>query len=154
LKTIYNQPEKLHGLVGYCPQINSIEKTLTVKDSLWYLCEMIGVRKDTVEDVVTNTIARFDLTDYTNTKAGVLSGGNKRKLCCAQAMLGNPKAIFIDEASTGVDPVARRKIWKAMQFEAANSGLILTTHTMEEAEILATKIGIMVGGKLKCFGTL
>ena len=111
------------------------------------------MRKETVEDVVTNTMARFDLSEYANTKAGVLSGGNKRKLCCAYAMLGNPKSMFIDEVSAGVDPVARRKVWKAMRFEAANSALILTTHTMEEAEILATKIGIMVAGKFKCLGT-
>lgn len=62
--------------------------------------------------------------------------------------------MFVDEVSAGVDPVARRKIWKAMRFESDKSALLLTTHTMEEAESLATKIGIMVAGKLKCFGTL
>jgi ATP-binding cassette subfamily A (ABC1) protein 3 len=62
--------------------------------------------------------------------------------------------LIVDEVSAGVDPVARRKIWKAMRHEAQNSAMILTTHTMEEAEALSTKIGIMVNGRFKCFGSL
>ena len=70
------------------------------------------------------------------------------------SMLGNPKVMFVDEASTGVDPISRRLMWKGMRFESINSALILTTHTLEEVEALATKIGIMVSGHLKCYGTL
>lgn len=69
-------------------------------------------------------------------------------------MLGSPNVMIIDEVSAGVDPVARRKVWKAMRFEADQSALLLTTHTMEEAEALSSKIGIMASGKLKCFGSL
>jgi ABC-type multidrug transport system ATPase subunit len=69
-------------------------------------------------------------------------------------MLGCPPVVLADEVSAGVDPVARRKVWSAMRFEAQDSALVLTTHTMEEAEALSSKIGIMVKGKLKCFGTL
>jgi len=107
-----------------------------------------------MDSVVRETMARFGLTEFANTRAGALSGGNKRKLCCAMALLGNPKVMFVDEASAGVDPVSRRTMWKGMRFESINSALILTTHTLEEAEALATKIGIMVSGHLKCFGTL
>lgn len=99
-------------------------------------------------------IERFDLTEHKHKSAKNLSGGNKRKLCCAQALLGSPPVMLVDEVSAGVDPVARRKIWKAMRFEADKSALILTTHTMEEAESLASKIGIMVAGKIKCYGSL
>jgi len=112
------------------------------------------VRAQTVPAVVRDTIARFGLTEFTNTLAGALSGGNKRKLCCAMSMLGNPKVIFVDEASAGVDPVSRRAMWKGMRYESINSSLILTTHTMEEAEALASKIGIMASGRFKCFGSL
>lgn len=69
-------------------------------------------------------------------------------------MMGNPPVVFVDEVSAGVDPVARRKVWKAMRFEAKESALVLTTHTMEEAESLSNKIAIMAAGKFKCFGTL
>ena len=62
--------------------------------------------------------------------------------------------MLVDEVSAGVDPVARRKVWKGMRFEGQNSALLLTTHTMEEAESLASKIGIMASGRFKCFGSL
>jgi ABC-type multidrug transport system ATPase subunit len=96
----------------------------------------------------------YDLIEHKDKSASNLSGGNKRKLCCAQALMGCPPVMFVDEVSAGVDPVARRKVWKAMQLEGKNSALVLTTHTMEEAESLANKIGIMASGKFKCFGTL
>lgn len=82
-----------------------------------------------------------------------LSGGNKRKLVTAIAMMGNPTAIFLDESSAGVDPYSRRLLWKSIRDESKNSGLIITTHSMEEAEALGSKIAIMVGGNFKCFGT-
>jgi ATP-binding cassette subfamily A (ABC1) protein 3 len=69
-------------------------------------------------------------------------------------MMGNPKLLLIDEASTGVDPVSRRILWKGIRFESLDSALILTTHTLEEAEALAKNISIMVTGRLKCFGTI
>lgn len=112
------------------------------------------MKTPTVETIVRETMARFGLTEFSNTLSAALSGGNKRKLCCAMAMLGNPKVMFIDEASAGVDPISRRIMWKGMRFESINSALILTTHTLEEAEALASKIGIMVSGHLKCFGSL
>jgi len=141
-------------VVGYCPQTNCIEDFLSVKSTLTYIANLVGVKQQMLDSVVDNTMARFGLIDFANTRAGALSGGNKRKLCCAMALLGNPKVMFVDEASAGVDPVSRRTMWKGMRFEAVNSALILTTHTLEEAEALASKIGIMVAGHLKCFGSL
>ena len=69
------------------------------------------------------------------------------------ALIGRPKIVYIDEASAGVDPGARRDMWKSIRSEGANSAVVITTHAMEEAEALATKLGIMVHGKIKCFGT-
>ena len=69
------------------------------------------------------------------------------------ALIGRPSIVFIDEASAGVDPGARRSMWKAIKSEGANSAVVITTHAMEEAEALATKLGIMVQGKIKCFGS-
>ena len=82
-----------------------------------------------------------------------LSGGNKRKLMTAIAMMGNPSAVFLDESSAGVDPFSRRRLWKTIRDEGKNSALIVTTHSMEEADALGDKIAIMVAGKFKCFGT-
>ena len=98
-------------------------------------------------------IKKVGLKGHENTAADNLSGGNKRKLCLAMALIGRPTIVYIDEASAGVDPGARRAMWKAIRSEGVNSAVVITTHAMEEAEELATKLGIMVQGKIKCFGT-
>lgn len=88
--------------------------------------------------------------------AGTLSGGNKRKLSVALAIVGSPPIILLDEPSAGMDPEARRFMWRVVSQIASDktSAVILTTHSMEEAEALSTKMGIMVkGGIFKCFGT-
>ena len=77
-----------------------------------------------------------------HTTATALSGGNKRKLNTLIAMIGNPATILLDEASAGVDPFARRRLWKTIRDESQNSALIVTTHSMEEAEALSTKLAI------------
>ena len=82
-----------------------------------------------------------------------MSGGNKRKLCTALAMMGNPEIIFLDESSTGVDLFARKYLWETIKILGKNSALIVTTHNMDEAEALGTKMAIMVDGKFKCFGS-
>ena len=84
-----------------------------------------------------------------------MSGGNKRKVCVAIALIGNPPIILLDEPSAGMDPEARRFMWSIVANIAQNksSAVVLTTHSMEEAEALSTKMGIMVkGGIFKCFG--
>jgi ABC-type multidrug transport system ATPase subunit len=99
-------------------------------------------------------LEKFALSNFADTKAAELSGGNKRKLCCAMAMIGNPKVIFIDEATTGVDPASRRIIWRGIKSEGRNSAVVYTTHAMEEAEEISSKLTVMVKGAFKCFGTL
>ena len=99
----------------------------------------------------------MDLKDYMHIKANKLSGGNKRKLSVAMAVIGNPPLIFLDEPSTGVDPQAKRFMWdivSKISTQRKKSAVIITTHSMEEAEALSTKMGIMVrGGIFKCFGS-
>jgi ATP-binding cassette subfamily A (ABC1) protein 3 len=70
------------------------------------------------------------------------------------AMIGNPKVVFIDEATTGVDPASRRVIWRGIKSEGKNSAVVYTTHAMEEAEEISSKLTIMVKGAFKCFGSL
>merc|ERR1711990_379350 len=93
------------------------------------------------------------LTEYADRYAGTYSGGNKRKLSVAIAMIGEPSIVFLDEPSTGMDPVARRFMWEViarLSTEEGRCSIILTTHSMEEAEALCTRIGIMVNGKPWC----
>ena len=154
VKGFYKKFDKMHGLVGYCPQFNCIDPSLTVTTTLTYYAKIAGIRSDEIEAATEDIIDKVCLQGYEDTYAGELSGGNKRKLTLAMALIGRPRVIFVDEASAGVDPAARRTLWKAIKSEGAHSAVIVTTHTMEEAEELSTRLGIMVQGKLQCIGTL
>lgn len=117
---------------------------------------MKGVRFDLKERIINKQIADMDLQDYIDTRANQLSGGNRRKLSVAMALIGNPPLIFLDEPSTGVDPQAKRFMWNIISkisTQRKKSAVIITTHSMEEAEALCTKMGIMVSGEFKCFGS-
>jgi len=101
-------------------------------------------------------MSEMNLTEYWKWPAGKLSGGNKWKLNVAIAMIGNPTVVFLDEPSAGMDPQARWFMWKVISKISTmrkNSAVILTTHSMEEAEALSNKMGIMVDGEFKCFGS-
>jgi len=106
--------------------------------------------------LVDEAVQKLALDIHREKLAGDLSGGNKRKLSVAIALLGNPPIILLDEPSAGMDPEARRFMWNVVKkiTMQKTSAVVLTSHLMEEAEFLSTKMGIMVkGGIFKCFGT-
>ena len=95
------------------------------------------------------------IQEYIDRQSGSYSGGNKRKLNVAMALVGDPPVIFLDEPSTGVDPVARRNLWKIIEkIQAAGQSVILTSHSMEECEALCSRLAIMVNGQFQCFGSV
>ena len=95
------------------------------------------------------------IEEYIDRASGSYSGGNKRKLNVAMSLVAEPPVIFLDEPSTGVDPVARRNLWKIIQqIQAAGQSVILTSHSMEECEALCDRLAIMVNGQFQCFGTV
>jgi len=129
---------------------------MTVREHLNFYASIKGITRFKRDDVVGKQIDEMDLTEFINARADKLSGGNKRKLSVAMAMIGNPPIIFLDEPSTGVDPKAKRFMWSIvsrMSTLRKRSVVILTTHSMEEAEALATKMAIMVAGRFKCIGS-
>ena len=95
----------------------------------------------------------MELEPYAGKLAMQLSGGMKRKLCVAIALIGDPKVVLLDEPSAGLDPVSRRNLWDVITKTMASRSVVLTTHSMEEAEALCTRIGIMVKGQLRILGT-
>jgi len=155
----YQIPEKLKEAqrnIGYCPQFDSILELLTAKEHLHLYAAIKGIPEHLRARMVEKQLVEMNLKQYENIPAGTYSGGNKRKLSVAIAMIGNPAVVFLDEPSTGMDPEARRFMWNVISRisrERKQSSIILTTHSMEEAEALATKMGIMVSGNLKCLGT-
>jgi len=131
--------------IGYCPQFDSILELLTAKEHLNLYAAIKGIPVSMRERIVEKHLREMNLKQYENIPAGTYSGGNKRKLCVAIAMIGNPAVVFLDEPSTGMDPEARRFMWNVISRisrERKQSSIILTTHSMEEAEALATKMGI------------
>lgn len=144
-------------LIGYCPQHDAIFPLMTVEEHLWFYARVKGIHPNRRVEAVEKAIQDLNLQDHRKKPSGTLSGGNKRKLSVAMAIIGNPPIILLDEPSAGMDPQARRFMWMVVEKISQRdkkSAVILTTHSMEEAEALATKLGIMVrGGKFRCFGT-
>lgn len=130
---------------------------LTVSEHLWFYAKLKGVPPNKRAGIVEKAIRELNLKDHKYKQAGTLSGGNKRKLAVAIALLGNPPIILLDEPSAGMDPEARRFMWSVVEKISQRdkrSAVILTTHSMEEAEALSTKMAIMVrGGIFRCFGS-
>lgn len=108
-----------------------------------------GIPKEKRAALIDRKITEMGLTKFEHVPAGTYSGGNKRKLSVAIAMIGNPPVVLLDEPSTGMDPKARRNMWKVISrisTQRKSSSIVLTTHSMEEAEALSTKMVIMVEG--------
>lgn len=148
--------EDIRRLIGYCPQFDAIFEYMTVTENLYYYSLLKGIPSSRRNGMINSIIEEMRLSDQLNKTAGTLSGGNKRKLSVAIAMLGNPPIIFLDEPSNGMDPEARRFMWAVIQkisTKRKKSSVILTTHSMEEAETLCRRMGIMVKGKFKCLGS-
>merc|ERR1712100_629242 len=99
------------------------------------------------------TLARVELLNHADKPAGRLSGGMKRELCGACALIGDPQIVLLDEPSAGLDPVSQRNLWNLIKATMAGRAVVLTTHSMVEADFLCDRIGIMVQGQLRCLGT-
>jgi ATP-binding cassette, subfamily A (ABC1), member 3 len=128
---------------------------LTAREHLELYCNIKGISEQMQEPMIKEMLIALNLTNYEHVQAGTYSGGNKRKLSVAIALLGNPPIVFLDEPSSGMDPEARRFMWSVVGKVTSGpnpSSVVLTTHSMEEAEALSTKLAIMVEGKIKCIG--
>jgi ATP-binding cassette subfamily A (ABC1) protein 1 len=153
---ILREQEQVRRCLGYCPQWDALLENNTVREHLELYARIKGLPEEEVAGVVQAAIAQMDLGAFANKLAQSLSGGNKRKLSVAIALVGDPPVVFLDEPSTGMDPVARRFMWSVIArvaTERKQCSIILTTHSMEEVEALCSRIGIMVGGRLRCLGT-
>ncbi|KAM0948803.1 putative ABC transporter, AAA+ ATPase domain, ABC transporter A [Dioscorea sansibarensis] len=149
-------PKTARRHIGYCPQFDALLEFLTVREHLELYARIKAVPEFSIKDVVDEKLTEFDLRKHADKPAFSLSGGNKRKLSVAIAMIGDPPIVILDEPSTGMDPVAKRFMWEVISRLSTRRGktaVILTTHSMNEAQALCTRIGIMVGGQLRCIGS-
>ncbi|DAZ97518.1 TPA: hypothetical protein N0F65_009786 [Lagenidium giganteum] len=154
---ILSQQIEVRRLIGYCPQFDALFELLSVREHLELFAQIKGVTTKDLDTVVRDLMHQMNLDDFELKLAGTLSGGNKRKLSVAIALIGSPPIIFLDEPSTGMDPVSRRFMWNVIadiSTTRKESTIILTTHSMEECEALCTRVGIMVGGRMRCLGSV
>jgi ATP-binding cassette subfamily A (ABC1) protein 3 len=139
--------------LGVVTQNNSLWDRLSVESHLKLFARLRGVPEDKVARVVEATIDQLELTPHRFKLAMRLSGGMKRKLCVAIALIGDPEVVLLDEPSAGLDPVSRRNLWTVILRTMSHRSVILTTHSMDEAEALCQRIGIMVQGQLRVLGS-
>lgn len=154
---IFSQLDQARKYIGYCPQFDALLDNLTASEHLYLYAAIKGIPASKRKALVDEKLEEMALKKFENVMAGTYSGGNKRKLSVAIAMIGNPPIVFLDEPSTGMDPEARRFMWNVISrisTQRKRSSVILTTHSMEEAEALSTKMSIMVDGNIKCIGSI
>ncbi|XP_030607370.1 retinal-specific phospholipid-transporting ATPase ABCA4-like [Archocentrus centrarchus] len=145
----------VHQNMGYCPQFDAIDELLTGREHLYLYARLRGVPESEIARVAEWGIQKLGLSEYAGCCVGTYSGGNKRKLSTAIAMIGCPALVLLDEPTTGMDPHSRRFLWNAiMSVIRDGRAVVLTSHSMEECEALCTRLAIMVNGTFKCLGTI
>lgn len=152
--SIVKEPEKVKELIGISPQENSFAKKLTVEENLRFMCGIYGMDKKKTNKNVESIIEQFSLSDVRKQMAGKLSGGWQKRLSIAMAIITEPKLLFLDEPTLGLDVMARRDLWKIIESLKGKMSIIITTHYLEECEHLADRIAIVKEGNLKAIGTL
>lgn len=143
--SVKNQMRLVHKQIGYCPQFDALLTDLTGRETLKIFALLRGIPKNEIEEITNKLGSELGFSKHIDKKVGAFSGGNKRKLSTALALLGDPSLIFLDEPTTGMDPSAKRQLWNMIN-KVRNSGrsIVLTSHSMEECEALCTKLAIMV----------
>nr|XP_036863486.1 ATP-binding cassette sub-family A member 2 isoform X3 [Manis javanica] len=141
--------------LGYCPQFDALFDELTAREHLQLYTRLRGIPWKDEARVVKWALEKLELIKYADKPAGTYSGGNKRKLSTAIALIGYPAFVFLDEPTTGMDPKARRFLWNLiLDLIKTGRSVVLTSHSMEECEALCTRLAIMVNGRLRCLGSI
>ncbi len=153
-KSVINEPAQVKQLIGISPQENSAAAKLTVEENLRFMCGIYGIDKAKTEENVERIIKQFSLEEYRGRLAGKLSGGWQKRLSIAMALITEPKILFLDEPTLGLDVMARRELWKIIENLKGRMTIIVTTHYLEESEHLADRIVIMKEGDIRALGTL
>ncbi|NXY52990.1 ABCA4 protein, partial [Callaeas wilsoni] len=153
--SILTHISNVHQNMGYCPQFDAIDDLLTGREHLYLYARLRGVPAEEIKRVAEWGIQKLGLPMYADHPAGTYSGGNKRKLSTAIALIGCPPLVLLDEPTTGMDPQSRRLLWDSIVGVLRDGrAVVLTSHSMEECEALCTRLAIMVQGTFKCLGTI
>ena len=151
--SITRQPEQVKRLIGVSPQETAVAPNLTVKENLELICGIHGFSREKTEAKIRELSQQFSLQEVMSRKAGKLSGGWQRRVSIAMALISEPRILFLDEPTLGLDVLARHDLWELIRDLKGSITIILTTHYMEEAEALSDRIGILKDGRLLTTGT-
>lgn len=147
-KSIRKNAAEVKSLIAVSPQETAVAPGLSVRENLELMCGVHGFTKDKRRSKIEELTGLLGLESVLKRKAGKLSGGWQRRLSIAMALISEPKILFLDEPTLGLDVIARSDLWDLIRALKGNITIILTTHYMEEAETLSDRIAIMKDGKL------
>ena len=147
-KNIMTESEAVKSAIAVSPQETAVAPNLTVKENLELMAGVHGFSKDEIKVKISELCKRFDLKNIENKRAGKLSGGWQRRLSIAMALISDPRILFLDEPTLGLDVLARSELWDMIRALKGKMTVILTTHYMEEAEALSDRVAIMKSGRL------
>uniref|UniRef100_A0A0R3RQ99 ABC transporter domain-containing protein n=1 Tax=Elaeophora elaphi TaxID=1147741 RepID=A0A0R3RQ99_9BILA len=151
------QCKSLSGLssCGYCPQFDALNPKLTAREHLRHYSLLRGIKEDNIDTVVNWILNELQLNTYADEITSNYSGGNKRKLSVAIALVADPPLLLLDEPSAGMDPSAQRFMWNVLLALRKNKrAMVITSHSMEECEILCNRVAIMNHGQFQCVGSI
>ena len=137
-----------------CSQFDILWNELTPQQHLYMFARLKGIPLDEIDNRIDEVLTFVSLLHEKENRVGNFSGGMKRRLSLAIAAVGNPKIIMLDEPTTGLDPKVRQQVWELIHKLKEGKSIILTTHSMEEADVLADRICVVVKGRMKCFGNI
>ena len=147
-ESICKNPAGVKALIGVSPQETAVASGLTVRENLEFVCGIYTFPKEKTTQKVAQVASMLSLENVMDKKAAKLSGGYARRLSIAMALISEPRVLFLDEPTLGLDVLARSELWDIIRSLKGKVTIILTTHYMEEAEALSDRIGIMKDGKL------
>lgn len=152
--SLESEMSQIYQDIGYCPQFDALIDDLTGRETLHIFCLLRGVRRARINRIIEDLAKSFGFKKHLDKPTINYSGGNKRKLSTAIAVIGSPSVIYLDEPTTGMDPAARRQLWNMVcRIRDSGKSIMLTSHSMEECEALCTRLAIMVNGEFKCIGS-
>ncbi len=152
-KNILTESQAVKSLINLSPQETAIAPNLSVTENLELIASVYGNSHQSAKDKVDKVVKNLGLAEVQQDKAKILSGGWQRRLSIAMALISEPKVLFLDEPTLGLDVLARRELWSVIEKLKGEMTIILTTHYLEEAQALSDEIGIMAKGRLKALGT-
>ena len=151
--SIVKEPEQVKRLIGVSPQETAVAPNLTVEENLELMAGIHGFSKEKTKEKLRALSGQFSLESVLHRKAGKLSGGWQRRVSIAMALISEPRILFLDEPTLGLDVLARHDLWETIRSLKGSVTVILTTHYMEEAQALSDRIGILKDGRLLAVGT-